>query len=373
MIPVSEPDLGSLEREYLLAAFDSGWISSRGDFIDRAEASLREVSGAPYAAVCNNGTTALHLALLAAGVGPGQEVILPSLTYVATLNAVYYVGAEPVIVDVDPDTWCIDPASARAAVTPRTAAIIGVDLYGHPADYTALRRLADDHGLTLIADAAESIGATLDGRPAGSLADITTFSFFGNKVVTSGEGGAVACLSGDAHARVLQLRNQGNHPTERYRHEVLGYNYRMTNLSAAILTAQLERVDELTASRRRVMATYDAALSDNPAIRPQRVAPNVTRSPWLCSVRVLGVTADERDALIGLLQAGGVETRPVFHPVQSMPYVPDPHRFDTPNALAIAREGISLPTYPSLQDSEIRRVAALLEDSIRHATARERR
>lgn len=360
MIPVSEPDLGPLEREYLLDAFDSGWISSRGAYIAKAEGLLRKVSGAPFAAVCNNGTTALHLALLAAGVGPGDEVILPSLTYVATLNAVYYVGARPVFVDVDDETWCLDSQAVSEAVTSRTSAIIGVDIYGQPADYTALRSIADRHELKLIADAAESIGATLDGVKTGALADITTFSFFGNKVITSGEGGAVTTASEAVHEQVLQLRNQGNHATERYRHDVIGYNYRMTNLSAAILTAQLERAEELIMNRRRVVRTYSELLDESQDIRSQTTATNAVGSPWMHSVRLVDLDAKQRDDVIRALHDRGIETRPVFHPVQYMPFVPEQDRPSTPIAERIGREGISLPTFPAMQEKDIAFVASTL-------------
>lgn len=365
MIPVSQPDLGALERRYLLDAFDSGWISSLGPYLQRAEEQLRAITSAPFAAVCSNGTTALHLALLAAEVGPGDEVILPSLTYVATLNAIYYVGATPVVVDVDDDTWCIDPDAVRSAVTSRTAAIIGVDLYGQPANYLALRSIASSFGLRLIADAAESIGASLNGIATGSLAEVTTFSFFGNKVITSGEGGAVATDSEVIHQRILQLRNQGNNATVRYQHDVVGYNYRMTNLSAAVLTAQLERAEELIDSRRHVVRKYSTLLAGSARIREQQTAPGAVSSPWMYSIRLDQFTAAQRNEVISAMSAKGVETRPVFNPVQHMPFVPPAERHRTPTAEKIADEGISLPTYPGLTDQEVERVVELLEQTLR--------
>lgn len=362
MIPVSRPDLGELEREYLLDAFDSGWISSLGRYVEGAESALTALTGAPHAAVCSNGTTALHLALIAAGVGAGDEVILPALTYIATLNAIYYVGAEPVFVDVLDNTWCIDPEAVEHAVTPRTKAILAVDLYGQTADYSALRGVADRNGLVLIADAAESIGATLHGVPAGSLADISTFSFFGNKVITSGEGGAVTSMRPEHHAAILQLRNQGNHPTQRYFHDVVGYNYRMTNLAAAILTAQLERADDLIARRRRVVDEYRRLLDGDPRIRCQDTAPGAVPTPWMFSVRLAGLSAAERDAVIASLRERGIESRPVFPLVQDMPFVPDHQRVQAPIAESISREGISLPTFPGLDLEEIARVCTTLQE-----------
>lgn len=360
MIPVSEPDLGPLERQYLLEAFDSGWISSRGEYIERAELLLARVAGSQHAAVCSNGTTALHLALLGIGIAPGDEVIIPSLTYIATLNALYYVGAVPVIVDVLEDTWCIDPAAVESAITPRTKAILAVDLYGQPADYTALNQLAQEHELFLVADAAESVGGSLHGVPTGALADVSVFSFFGNKVITSGEGGAITTDSPAIDARVRQLRNQGNHPTQRYFHDVIGYNYRMTNLSAAVLTAQLERIDELVGQRRRVVDTYTRLLGESGIFRLQHVAPGATPTPWMMSVRVPGVTSEERDTLISLLNGEGIESRPVFPVVQSMPFVHQEHRRSTPIAERISQEGLSLPTFPALSDRSIQTIVSAL-------------
>ena len=369
MIPVSEPDLSDLERKYLLDAFDSGWISSRGHYIERAEQGLRAVTHSPYALVCSNGTTALHLALLAAGVGPGDEVVIPSLTYVATLNAVYYVGATPVIVDVDEATWCIDVMAAARAITDRTKAIIAVDLYGHPADYAGLREIADPRSITLIADAAESLGASVDGVPAGSLADVSTFSFFGNKVITSGEGGAITTSDAELNDRIAQLRNQGNHPTERYKHTEVGYNYRMTNLSAAILTAQLERAPQLLERRRAVVDRYKAAIGSVDWATVQGVAPGAIATPWMFSVRLAGASRETRDTVIRLLAERDIESRPVFPLMQDMPFVPATQRTSTPIAEQISREGISLPTFPSLQSTQIDRIVDALRESTREAFA----
>ncbi|MCK2035912.1 DegT/DnrJ/EryC1/StrS family aminotransferase [Microbacterium sp. SSW1-49] len=364
MIPVSEPDLGPLEREYLLDAFDSGWISSRGHYVVRAEKQLEFLTGASYASVCSNGTTALHLALLAGGISRGDEVIIPSLTYVATINAVYYVDAVPVIVDVLDSTWCIDPAAVEAAITPRTTAILAVDLYGQTANYIALRQIADRHGLLLIADAAESLGASLNGTPAGALADISTFSFFGNKVVTSGEGGAVTTERADFHARIQQLRNQGNHATQRYFHEVVGFNYRMTNVAAAILTAQLERAEELIAHRRRVVDDYVRLLGPDTRLRAQQVSMGAVPTPWMFSVRIAGASSIERDGIIDALATQGIESRPVFPLIQDMPFVPVNQRTSTPVAEQISREGISLPTYPRLTSDDIATVCTAVRGAL---------
>ncbi|MDT0193791.1 DegT/DnrJ/EryC1/StrS family aminotransferase [Arthrobacter sp. AB6] len=364
MIPISEPDLGPLERRYLLDAFDSGWISSLGPYIERSETALRAVAGARHAAVVSNGTTALHLALLALNVGPGDEVIVPATTYVATLNAVLYVGATPVIVDVKTDTWCIDPLAVEAAISDRSRAIIAVDLYGHPADYDALAVIGTRHGIAIVADAAESLGGSLSGRPVGSLADISTFSFFGNKVVTCGEGGAITTNDPEIDRKIRQLRNQGNHPDVRYYHEVLGYNYRMTNLSAAILTAQLERVSDLIASRKRVIGWYSHLLENRSDIVPQGSSSRAQASPWMFSLELAGATEPLRDTVILRMRGAGVETRPVFRALQQMPYLLGAQGIETPNATRLARCGISLPTYPGLDRSGVEHVVESLISAV---------
>lgn len=360
MIPMSRPSITDLERKYLLDAFDSGWISSLGDYVTRAEDKLRVIANTAHAAVVSNGTTALHLALVALDIGPGDEVILPSCTYVATLNAVLYVGAVPVIVDVDPVTWCISPDAVQDALTSRTRAVIAVDLYGHPADYVALKQVCAPVGAALIADAAESIGGSVRGVPVGALADISTFSFFGNKVVTSGEGGAIVTHDADVDRRIRKLRNQGNHETRRYFHDVLGYNYRMTNLAAAILCAQLERLPELLGARHKVVDQYNTLLKGIDGIMPQGRAPGATPSPWMYSVQVDAALGLHRDDIMMRLRSEGVETRPVFNMVQSMPFLSEFRAHSTPVANRLAESGLSLPTFPDMTAAEVDRVASTL-------------
>jgi len=368
VIPISSPSLTARERDYLVEAFDSGWISSRGAFVERAEELLRTVTAAEHAAVVTNGTVALHLALLAAGVGPGDEVIMPGLSYVATMNAALYVGARPVLVDVDPFTWNVDPDAVEAAVGERTRAIVAVDLYGNVADYAALRRIAAPRGVVLIADAAESIGGSMGGIPTGSLADISVFSFFGNKVVTSGEGGAVTTDDPVYAGRIRQLRNQGNSLERQYFHDVLGYNYRMTNLAAAVLCAQLERLGELSARRREVLGWYESRLRGRERFRLQGVRASVKPSPWMMTVCVDGWSTEERDAAIVALTDAGVETRPAFVPMQHMPYAAGVVSATTPLGDRIGREGISLPTFPDLTEEQADEVCNKLAAIVGNAT-----
>ncbi|MCG5441749.1 DegT/DnrJ/EryC1/StrS family aminotransferase [Micromonospora sp. NIE79] len=354
--PVARPSLSTLEERYVVDALRSGWISSQGPYLRDFEERFARRCAADAALTTSNGTVALHLVLAAAGIGPGDEVIVPALTYVATANAVAYCGARAVCVDVLPESWCVDPAGVRAAIGPRTRAVIAVDLYGHPADYTALRDLCDRHGLLLVADAAESFGATLDGRPTGSLADVTTFSFFGNKVLTSGEGGCVTTSDAALADRMRLLRNQGMDPQRRYYFPVLGYNYRMTNLCAAVLCAQLERADEIIALRDRVIAGYEEQLADEPALSAQPVAAGVRRAPWMAAFLV-GAEGDatSRDALARALARLGVETRPFFVPIPDLPAHRDPGA-DCPVTEDLSRRGINLPTYADLAEPAVKAV-----------------
>ncbi|MEU8300246.1 DegT/DnrJ/EryC1/StrS family aminotransferase [Micromonospora sp. NPDC048909] len=352
--PVARPCLSDLEERYLLDAYRSGWISSQGPYLQRFEGEFAARCGAATAVATGNGTVALHLVLAAAGIGPGDEVIVPALTYVATANAVTYCGARPVFVDVSPETWCIDVEQVAAAVGPRTRAVVAVDLYGHPADYPALRALCARQGLLLVADAAESFGALLNGRPTGDLADATTFSFFGNKVITAGEGGCVTTSDPALAERMRLLRNQGMDPHRRYFFPVVGYNYRLTNLAAALLCAQLERADEIIGRRDAVISTYERELASPPLINRQPILPGVRRAPWMGSFLV-GPPGTEnlRDELARTLEMLGVETRPFFVPIPHLPPYADADGA-YPVTVDLARRGINLPTYAELSDVDLK-------------------
>lgn len=356
MIPVYEPDLSGKEREYLLDAFDSSWISSRGAYIDRFEAALRELTGAKHVALVSNGTTALHLALHCLNLGPGDEVIVPSLTYVASVNTIAQTGATPVFADSRMDDWLIDPAHVETLITPRTRAIMPVPLYGAPCDMDALRAIADRHGLVLIDDCAEALGSYYRGRHVGSLSEVSTYSFFGNKTVTTGEGGAVATDDPELFARMLMVKGQGQDPARRYWHTELGFNYRMTNLCAAIGLAQIERVHETLARKRQIAARYRANLAGS-GFTFQTLSPDVVSSEWLISL--LAPADADRDLIGDRLAQAGVETRPLFFCAHTMPH----HRREglvLPAAEEISRRGLSLPSHPTLSDAQIDEVCAKL-------------
>ncbi len=364
-IAVSIPDLGGNEEAYVVEAVRSTWISSTGKFVDEFERLFSDIAGTEQSISVCNGTVALHLALLALDVRSGDEVIVPSLTYISTANAVRYVGAEPVFVDVSPETWCIDPELTEQAITRKTKGIIAVDLYGHPADMDAINHIAAIHGLWVIEDAAEAHTAKYKGRPAGGLAKIGTFSFYGNKVFTSGEGGAITVNDPDLARRIRTLRGQGVDPDRRYYFPVTGYNFRLTNVACAILCAQIERSEAIIASRRRVFDLYEKGLAGIPAIGFQPVAGWAEPAPWLFCITVDETTFGcDRDRLADFLRENGVDTRPFFMPLHSLP----PFREESmarseelPVTDVLAASGINLPTHATLSDADVASICDLIK------------
>ncbi|HET8567527.1 MAG TPA: DegT/DnrJ/EryC1/StrS family aminotransferase [Candidatus Limnocylindria bacterium] len=361
-VPVAAPDLTGNEERYVVEAIRSSWISSTGAFVGRFEKEFAAACGTRASIAVANGTLALHLALLTVDLRPGDEVLVPSLTYIATANAVRYCGAEPVFVDVDPQTWCMDPRLLEASITRRTKGIIPVHLYGHPADMDAINHTAATHGLWVVEDAAESHYARYKGRPTGSLARLGVFSFYGNKVLTSGEGGAVTLDDPALEHRARLLKGQGVDPERRYFFPITGYNYRLTNLACAILCAQLERAGEMVARRRAIYARYRELLQGVPGIGFQPQAPWAELSPWLFCITVdpkeYGRTRDE---LAALLAEEGVETRPFFRPLHRLPpFVEESRRRGEvlPVTDRLGETGLNLPTYTKLQDREVELVAS---------------
>lgn len=357
-IPVAAPDLTGNEEKYVSDALRSSWISSTGPYIGRFEREFAGLCETETAISVSNGTVALQLALLTLKVGPGDEVLLPSLTYIATANAVRYVGATPVFVDVEPDTWCIDPEKARAAVTPRTKAIIAVHLYGHPADMDEINKVAREFDLWVVEDAAEAPLATYKGRPVGGLGTIGTFSFYGNKIVTCGEGGAITLKSAEHDERARLLRGQGMDPQRRYYFPVVGYNFRLTNVACAILCAQLERVNQIVQRRREIYALYRKLLGGIPGLNLQPNAPWAVLSPWLFCVTIerssFGRSRDE--VMAGLAQAS-IETRPFFMPIHILPPYADARCAGSLEVTEqLSATGINLPTYNGMSDEDVQNV-----------------
>ncbi len=364
-IPVAAPVLVGNERAYALDCLDSGWISSSGKYVELFEAKFAEFCGTKYAISCCNGTVALHLALLALGVEPGDEVIVPTLTFVATANAVTYCGALPVFVDAEPATWNIDPARVEEKITPRTKGIIAVHLYGHPADMDALKAIARKHNLFIIEDAAEAHGARYKGQRVGSIGDIAAFSFYGNKIIATGEGGMVVTNDAALAGRARLLRGQGMDPQRRYWFPIVGYNYRLTNIAAAIGLAQLEMSDWHLARRREVASAYREQLRGQRRLVGQIEQAWAQHVYWMFTVALDGEALPERDELIGRLDESGIETRPVFYPMHTLPpYFDATGAHEYPVAERIARRGISLPTWAGLTREDVRYVCEVLGECL---------
>jgi perosamine synthetase len=355
-IRVAEPVLDGNEALYVMDCIQSTWISSRGTYIDRFEQLLAEYCQVPYAVVTNNGTTSLHLALAAAGIGPQDEVIMPTLSYIATANAATYCQAKPVFVDCEQDYLSIDPERIEQAITPRTKAILTVPLYGHPVDIDPIEEIAQRHGLLVIEDSAEAIGALYKGRRVGSLADASSFSFFGNKTITTGEGGAITTSNKELADRMRFLRGQAVDPSKNYWHPEVGFNYRMTNIAAAIGTAQAERLDVHVQRRQEVARWYFEELADSEDIfQLPRSAPWAQHSYWMYTVLMRPESAVDRDAWIGRLAQEGIESRPVFYPIHTMPMYRE-RTGSYPVAERCSRLGINLPTHGKLTREDVRYV-----------------
>jgi len=353
-IPVAAPSLTGNEKKYVIDCLESTWISSVGKYIGAFEQAFAEFCDVNYTVSCSNGTAALHLALLALGVGPADEVIVPSLTFVATANAVTYCSARPIFIDSEPETWNLNHDLLEEKITPRTKGIIVVHLYGHPVDMDPVLKIAQRHGLFVIEDAAEAHGAEYKGQRVGSLGDIATFSFYGNKIITTGEGGMVVTNNDKLANKVRQLKGQGMDPKRRYWFPVIGYNYRMTNVQAAIGLAQLEKADWHIYRRREVASWYYKRLKEVQAlILPveKEWARNVY---WMFSVILDDDVSLSRDEVMAALRKQGIETRPFFYPMHTLPpYQGLIEEDQFPVANRLAARGINLPTWAGLEEEDI--------------------
>lgn len=367
-LSVAEPDVGDLEEKYLLRAFRSGWISSLGEYVTTFENSFAEFCDAKYGVAVSNGTVALQLALLAANIGPGDEVIVPPLTFVATAAVIRHVGATPVFVDCEAEIGTMSPGALEKAITSRTRAIIPVHLYGHPADMDPIMELANRHGLVVIEDAAEAHGAKYKGRKVGSIGHMATFSFYGNKLITTGEGGMVVTGSPELASRIRLLKDHAMDPARRYWHQEVGFNFRMTNLQAAIGCAQLERFDEIIGRRQVVLDTYREAFAKDSGIVVNASMPWAEPVPWLACILLPSQFAGiKRDSLMAALRAELIDTRPYFNLLCDMP----PYRCerdngsedrDYPVARGLAMRGLNLPSSSTLTRETIFRIVKIFRD-----------
>jgi perosamine synthetase len=358
-IPLYQPDLSGNERCYVLECVDSTWISSIGAFIGKFERAIAEATGARHAISVSNGTVALHLALHCLDVGPGDEVIVPSFTYIASVHAIAQTGATPVFADSRAGDWLLDPADVERRLTPRTKAIMPVHLYGGACDMRALMVIAQRHGLRIVEDCAEALGTTISGQHVGTFGDVGTFSFFGNKTVTTGEGGMVIAGDDALAARLRMTKGQGQSLTRRYWHEMLGFNYRMTNIAAAIGLAQIERLQPILGRKRTIANEYRRLSASLPVTFPVAAA-DVHTSDWLVSLLLPAGT--DRERLMQEMGEQGIETRPTFYCAHTMPMYLRHEHF--PVAQDIAARGLSLPSYPLLSDKDVARVVGTLAEAL---------
>ncbi len=363
-IPVSEPSITQKEIDYVTNAVKSGWVSSLGHYINEFEKKFAEFIGTKYALTTSNGTTALHLALASLGIKSEDEVIIPDLTFVATANAVTYTGAKPVMLDVEADTWCIDPESIKRAIRKKTKAIIPVHLYGHSADMDEINKIAKEYGLYVIEDAAEAHGAEYKGEKVGSLSDCGVFSFYGNKIITTGEGGMITTDSKELCEKAKYLRDHAMSKEKRYWHTEIGYNYRITNLQAALGVAQLERIDELIAKKRKIFKWYKNLLSDLEGIKLNPEMEWAKNVFWMICIVLEGDYGITRDELMRKLKEKGVDTRPFFYPISQMPMYSS-GRVNT-TAYEVSKRGMNLPSGVNLKRKEVQYICETLKTILRN-------
>ncbi|MDR1484376.1 MAG: DegT/DnrJ/EryC1/StrS family aminotransferase [Planctomycetaceae bacterium] len=347
--PVYRPSLDGNEKKYVNECIDSTWISSRGKFVTEFEKQFSQAIGVEHSIAVTNGTTAIHLAMLALGISHNDEVIVPTLTYIASVNPIRYVGAIPVFADSLVETWQLDPTDIAKKISPRTKAIIVVHLYGQPCEMNEICVLAKQHGLFVIEDCAEAFGSLYHGQSVGNFGDIATFSFFGNKTITCGEGGMVSTNDETLYDRCQHFKGQGLAQYREYWHDVVGYNFRMTNIAAAIGLAQLEQANVFIEKKRCIARWYIEGLQGLP-IEYQHEQSHSKHSYWMFSI--LAEDRVVRDQLREYLKNNGIETRPLFFPVHTMPMYADKFQ-KHPVAENLSWCGINLPSYPALEQSDV--------------------
>lgn len=357
-VPLAKPNLGKYELEYVTESVKSGWISSAGHYIKKFESEFAKYFHVKYASSCSNGTAALHLALLALGIAPGDEVLVPALTFVATANVVRYMNAVPIFVDIRQDTWNIDPEKIPARITPKTKAIIVVHLYGYPADMDKILSLARKYKLSVIEDAAEAHGAKFKNKFVGTLGDIGCYSFYGNKIITTGEGGMVVSNHKQLIEKVIFFKNHAMSTSRKYYHPSVGYNYRMTNLQAAVGLAQIEKLDQILRVRRQIEQTYKKALKHIPEIVLQPSFQGRQSVCWLFSLRITSEFGKSRNQLVSFLDNKGIDSRPFFIPLPQLPMYKNSGVFPITNA--VADSGINLPTFVGLTQNQIGYIASVI-------------
>ncbi|MCC7411654.1 MAG: DegT/DnrJ/EryC1/StrS family aminotransferase [Gammaproteobacteria bacterium] len=365
-IPVSGPWITAREVDYVRDAVASAWYAQANVYHDRFERAFAAYTGAAHAVALPSCTAAIHLSLLALGVGPGDEVVVPDVTWIASAAPVSYVGATPVFADIEADTWCLSAAAFEACVSPRTRAVIPVDLYGGMPDLAAISEIARAHGVAVIEDAAEALGSSRDGRRAGSFGTTGVFSFHGSKTLTTGEGGMLITGDDAIHARVLRLRDHGRPPGDRhFLNAEIAWKYKMSAMQAALGLAQLERIDELIEKKRLIFDWYRQRLADVPQIRLNAEPAGMCNSYWMVTVILDAAVGLGKEAVMSHLLENMIDSRPFFHPLSSLPAYSD-----LPQAAAararnrvsyeLSPYGVNLPSGLLLEEADVDRVCAVL-------------
>ncbi len=355
MIPIFEPVLDGNEALFLANCIETGWISSQGEYIGAFENAFATFHGMPHAVATSSCTTALHLALVALGIGAGDEVLCPDLTFIAPANMIRLAGATPVLVDVEKDSWAIDPEFLRRQISPRTRAILVVHPFGHVADMAAVMAIAEEFGLKVIEDNAESPGATFNGQLAGTFGDASCFSFFANKILTTGEGGMVLCRDADLEQRLRVLRDHGMSRQQRYVHNVVGFNYRMTNMQAAVGAAQLERFSDILDRRATQEAHYRARFAESGVFAWRPAVDGCHPVHWLATVTL--AKRELRPRFLDHMLKNGIDCRQMVYPVhEAKPYRDDNVPAAFPVATDIAHRSAHLPSGTGLTADQIDRI-----------------
>lgn len=363
-IPYTKPSITDLEIRYATDAVTHGWGERCYEWIARFEDAFKAHLGVKHAIATSSCTGALHMGLAALGVGPGDEVILADTNWIATAAPIVHLGAKPVFVDILPDTWCIDPALAEAAITPRTKAIIAVHIYGNLCDMDQLLAIGERHGIPVIEDAAEAIGSVWHGRRAGSMGRFGAFSFHGTKTLTTGEGGMFVTSDDALYEHVLTLSNHGRArgQPKQFWADMVGFKYKMSNVQAAIGCAQLERVEELVARKRAIMQAYRAAFAAIPEIAMNPEPPGTVNGSWMPTVVFDPSTGVTRERLLDAFRAENIDARVFFWPLSMLPMFEERH--ENRVSYSLYERAINLPTYHDLRQEEMARVIALMRRRI---------
>ncbi|MDH5401697.1 MAG: DegT/DnrJ/EryC1/StrS family aminotransferase [Candidatus Heimdallarchaeota archaeon] len=352
-IPVSKPSITDLELNYVTKAVKSGWVSSLGSFLTEFEEKFAKYNDVKYAALVSNGTVGLHLALKGYGISSLDEVIIPNFTFIATANAVSYVGAKISLADIDPNSLCLDTDNIKNYITDKTRAIIPVHIYGHPANMNIINEIASENNLIVIEDCAEAHGAAIGGTKVGSFGNCGVFSFYGNKIITTGEGGIITTNDHEFYESIISLRDHAMDKNKRYWHDKIGFNYRMTNLQAALGLAQLERIEEILNRKLEIFIKYKELLGEIHYLKLNQTKIGYKNVYWVIYIIVDNLNLDKRDKLMDNLKRLNIDTRPFFYPISQMMLHDVSHDYKTPVTNQIYSKGIILPSFYDLTDDQI--------------------